>query len=149
MNMSGSIAVRCQWLVLVGALTCQVGCHTNHEELALTANDVVSEIDRLNETVRPMPPDATDAAMHALSSGDPKMRSEAAISLGKSKRLSQSVSQQLANLAVSDADPVVRAAAISALFEHGPPSREIMELTKQLCDDPQLSLLASRLSTER
>lgn len=149
MNMSGSIAVRCTCLVLAGALTCHVGCHANREELALTANDVVSEIDRLSETVSPMPPDATDAAMHALNSGDPKIRAEAAISLSKSKRLTQSVSRQLANLAVSDADPVVRAAAISALFEHGPPSREIMELTKQLCDDPQLSLLASRLSRER
>lgn len=135
-------------LMVVGTLVTLAGCHSNHVEDPVTADDVVAEIDRLEQAVRSMPPGATDAALHALNSGDPTIRAQAAMSLGKSKRLTHLISEQLENLALHEVDPFVRAAALSALYEHGQPSREIIELSEQLRNDPQLGLIASRLRSD-
>lgn len=136
-------------LVILGAPSSLVGCNSNHKEHVVAADELVAEIDRLSGAVHPMPPGANDAALRALNSGDPTMRAEAAMSLGKSKRLTQPTTQQLEILSINDSNPIVRAAALSALHEHGTPSREIVKLTDHLCSDPQFSSLASRLSAGR
>ncbi|MCS7466323.1 HEAT repeat domain-containing protein [Stieleria sp. ICT_E10.1] len=142
-------STRLLYLVLLGVLGSQVGCDSVHEERLVTADELVAEIDRLSGAVHAMPPGAVDAVLRALNSVDPTMRAEAAMSLGKSNRLTQPISRQLEILAINDTNPIVRAAALSALFEHGTPSREMIELAEHLCSDPQLSSLATRLSTEK
>lgn len=142
-------STRILFLLTLGTLISQVGCDYDRVERIVTAEEVVAEIERLGRAVHPMPPGSTDAAFHALNSGEPTMRAEAAMSLGKSQRLTRSITKQLEQLAYHDADPIVRAAALSALLKHGPPSSEICELLEILHSDSQLSMLASQLSTEK
>ncbi len=139
----------CTLIVLFAAQGGCIGRNADTENAVITADRVVMEIERLRNTVRPMPPEFADSALFALSSGDSGMRAEAAMSVGKSKQVTRAVSQQLEYLAVSDTDPVARGAAISALFELGQPSVEIIEVTERLRGDPCLGVLATRLSATK
>ena len=144
MNMPAERSVVSVFLLTV--LHCAfVGCSSEDERLDLTADQLLTEIDRMRASIGPMPANSADAALHALTSKDARVRAEAAVSVGKSQGVPRSVIMQLENLGVSDADPVARGAALTALYELGHPTQRIEKLTEGLREDPQLGSLATRL----
>lgn len=127
-----------------------LGCDTAQETaLSLTAKEVAAAVAEIRSTVLALPEESTMAGMRALNSSDPKIRAEAAISIGKSMTVSRETMLRLESIARHDPDPVARGAALSALFDLGHPSAGIVELTRQLRDDPQLGILAAELDRSR
>lgn len=131
-------------LLSVGASI--AGCRqSDTPQESLTPQQIIERLEQIEARVRAVPADAMGGIMHALASPDRESRLSAIASCGKSKHVSSQLKNVLLELAETDPDPLVRGAALRALYRLGRPSAGLKRLVTQLQDDPVLGDLAGGL----